>query len=94
MGQDNYFNHASYDRSGGNLAKACDWCLRVQSYYSGWRSLDTGTVATHTGAVTVTVVDPAGTGNSPYRVDLTLQVVNTSLSTVHLPAILHDYVYP
>jgi hypothetical protein len=54
----------------------------------------TETVATYTGAVTVTVVDPAGTENSPHRIDLTLQIVNTPLSTVHLPLIVHNYTLP
>jgi len=39
MGQDNYFNHDSYDRSGGSLVKACAWSARIQSYYPNWRSL-------------------------------------------------------
>jgi len=38
MAQDDYFNHASYDRSGGNLVKACDWSARIQSYYPNWQS--------------------------------------------------------
>jgi len=51
----------------------------------------TGTVATHTGAVTVTVVDPSGAENSPHRIDLTLQVVDTPLTTIHLPLILRNH---
>ncbi len=54
----------------------------------------TGTTACYTSAVTVTVVDPAETEGSPHRIDLTLQVVNTSLSHVHLPLILHNYTSP
>ena len=33
MGQDDYFDHDSHDRSGGNLVKVCDRVARVQSYY-------------------------------------------------------------
>ena len=54
-------------------------------------AFSTGTVATYTGAVTVTVVDPAGVEGSPHRVDLTLRVVDTSLSHIHLPLILRNY---
>lgn len=39
MGQDNYFDHDSYDRSGGNLVYVCEWSARITSYYSNWRSL-------------------------------------------------------
>ena len=50
-----------------------------------------GTAATYTSAVTVTVVDPGGAENSPHRIDLTLQVVDTPLTTVHLPLILRNH---
>jgi len=50
----------------------------------------TGTVKTYTGAVTVTVASPAGTAGSPHRIDLTLRVVNTPLTLVHLPLILRN----
>jgi uncharacterized protein YkwD len=39
MGQDNYFKHDSYDRSGGSLVRVCDWASRVQSYYPNWLML-------------------------------------------------------
>ncbi len=39
MGQDDYFQHDSYDRSGGTLVKVCDWSTRISSYYSNWQSL-------------------------------------------------------
>lgn len=39
MGQDDYFNHDSYDRSGGNLVLACKWSDRISTYYPDWRSL-------------------------------------------------------
>ncbi len=35
MGQDNYFLHDSYDRSGGSLVLVCAWNKRVASYYAG-----------------------------------------------------------
>ncbi len=39
MGQDNYFEHDSYDRSGGSLVYACAWSSRIQGYYANWYSL-------------------------------------------------------
>jgi len=39
MAQDDYFDHHSYDRSGGSLVRACDWSARIQSYYTSWNSL-------------------------------------------------------
>jgi uncharacterized protein YkwD len=39
MGQDNYFDHDTYDRNGGSLVYACEWYARITSYYSSWRSL-------------------------------------------------------
>jgi uncharacterized protein YkwD len=39
MADDNYFDHDSYDRSGGDLVHACSWSARVGSYYTGWSSL-------------------------------------------------------
>ncbi len=39
MGQENYFDHDSYDRVGGSLVLACEWCTRIQSYYPNYRSL-------------------------------------------------------
>lgn len=32
---DNYFEHDSYDRSGGDLVFACGWSTRVANFYSG-----------------------------------------------------------
>ncbi|HTP10508.1 MAG TPA: CAP domain-containing protein [Anaerolineae bacterium] len=39
MGQDNYFSHDTYDRSGGNLVFVCDTWARLATYYpsTGWR---------------------------------------------------------
>jgi len=51
-------------------------------------TFSTGTVQTYTGAVTVTVTAPPGTGGSPHKIDLTLQVVDTSFSYVYLPLTL------
>jgi hypothetical protein len=39
MGQDDYFNHDSYDRINGSLAQKCGWSARITSYYSSWNSL-------------------------------------------------------
>lgn len=39
MAQDGYFDHDSYDCSGGETVKVCDWSERIQTYYSNWRSL-------------------------------------------------------
>jgi uncharacterized protein YkwD len=36
MGQDNYFDHDSYDRSGANLVMVCAWLARISSYYANW----------------------------------------------------------
>ena len=33
IGQDNYFDHNSYDRIGGNLSQICTWDTRWKSYY-------------------------------------------------------------
>jgi uncharacterized protein YkwD len=35
LGQDNYFRHDTYDRSGGNLVFVCDTWTRIGKYYSG-----------------------------------------------------------
>lgn len=35
LGQDNYFDHPSYDRVSGNLVLVCNWDARVASYYAG-----------------------------------------------------------
>lgn len=39
LGQDNYFDHDTYDRSGGKLVEVCEWFSRIQSYYTNWWSL-------------------------------------------------------
>ncbi len=39
MRQDNYFDHNSYDRSGGNLVQVCSVWDRISSYYTGWQAL-------------------------------------------------------
>jgi uncharacterized protein YkwD len=36
MGQDDYFDHDTYDRSGGTLVNTCAWSARIQSYYANW----------------------------------------------------------
>ncbi len=35
MGQDNYFDHNTYDRVGGNLVYVCDTWTRIGTYYTG-----------------------------------------------------------
>ncbi len=35
MGQDDYFNHNTYDRVGGNLVYVCDTWTRIGTYYTG-----------------------------------------------------------
>ena len=38
LGQDNYFDHNSYDRDGNNqLVQVCGWSARVGTYYTGVR---------------------------------------------------------
>lgn len=39
MGQDDYFNHDSYDIVGGKLQLVCSWSARISSYYSNYSSL-------------------------------------------------------
>jgi uncharacterized protein YkwD len=34
MGQDNYFDHDTYDRAGGNLVYVCDTWTRIGTYYT------------------------------------------------------------
>ncbi len=48
----------------------------------------TNTPAVYTGSITVTVTDPAATLGSPYRIDLTLHVIDTPLRDVYLPLIV------
>jgi hypothetical protein len=50
----------------------------------------TDTVATYTGAVTVTVTAPAGVMGTPHRIDLTLQVGDLPFSSVYLPLTSRD----
>lgn len=39
MADDDYFNHDTYDRSGGNLVQVCSWSSRITSYYTSWSTL-------------------------------------------------------
>jgi uncharacterized protein YkwD len=39
LAQDNYFQHDSYDRVGGNLTRVCYWYERVGLYYLDWSSM-------------------------------------------------------
>ncbi|MEE8391201.1 MAG: S8 family peptidase [Anaerolineae bacterium] len=54
----------------------------------------TGMTAFYTAAITVTVMDPLNTENSPHRIDLNLQVVSTSLNHVYLPLTLRNHTPP
>lgn len=51
-------------------------------------TFSTSTVATYTGALTVTVVDTPEMDGSPHPVDLSLQVVNSPISAVYLPIVM------
>jgi hypothetical protein len=46
---------------------------------------------TYTGALTVTVVNPAGVDGSPHSIDLILRVVNSAISDVYLPLAAQSY---
>lgn len=46
-----------------------------------------GMVATYTGAITVTVTNPADAANSPQRINLTLQVTNASFPRFNFPLV-------
>ncbi len=49
LGQDNYFNHDSYDRDGGgNLVLACGWATRVQNFYGAYNNLAENIAAGYT----------------------------------------------
>ena len=37
--QDNYFEHDTYDRTGGSLQLICNWSTRLSSYYTGWSAI-------------------------------------------------------
>ena len=36
---DNYFQHNSFDRQGGNLVEVCAWSTRISNFYSNWSNL-------------------------------------------------------
>ena len=48
----------------------------------------TGVTAFYTGVVTVTATDPPSTPGSPHRIDLSLQVIDTKLTTIYVPTVL------
>jgi len=52
-------------------------------------SFATDTLATYTGAVTVTVTSPPGLAGSPHRLDLTLKVID-AIQNVFLPIVLRQ----
>jgi hypothetical protein len=45
----------------------------------------TGLTTSYTGFVTVTVTDPPSTPGSPHRIDLSLRVIYTKLTTIYVP---------
>lgn len=56
-------------------------------------TFSTSTAATYTGAVTVTVIDPAETEDSPHRIDLTLTVTHTPFF-YYFPLATHNFPSP
>jgi hypothetical protein len=81
-----------------NVAKTGAWFAvsastgtTPDSFWITPTTFDTGSVGTYSGAVTVTVVDPAGVQGSPHAIDLTLRVVNASFSDVYLPLVVNNY---
>ena len=67
MGQDDYFDHNSYDRSGGSLVYVCEWSSRIQSYYPNWQSLAENIAAGYT---TPESVMSAWLGSSGHRANI------------------------
>jgi uncharacterized protein YkwD len=55
-------------------------------------AFDTATVATYTGAITVTVTDPSDVEGSPHQIDLTLNVIDSPIYDVYLPTLLKNHV--
>lgn len=47
LGQDNYFDHNSYDRSGGSLVQVCGTSTRISGYYPGWNAWAENIAAGH-----------------------------------------------
>jgi hypothetical protein len=77
------------------VAKAGTWFVvspsggtSPQSFQITPGGFNTSTPATYTGSVTVTVTSPAGTLNSPHRIDLTLRVIAGPLYDIYLPLII------
>ena len=76
-----------------SLAQAGEWFTATpmdgvtpsSSFWITPTAFSTDTVASYTGAVTVTA--PPGTDGSPHRIDLTLRVVNTHFSYIYFPLI-------
>ena len=51
----------------------------------------TNVAAFYTAVVTVTVIEPLDTENSPHRINLNLEVIDTSLNYAYLPLALRSY---
>jgi len=50
-------------------------------------SFVTGTPAVYPGSITITVTDPLDALGSPFKIDLTLRVIDTPLQDVYLPLV-------
>ncbi len=72
LGQDNYFSHDTYDRSGGNLVFVCDTWTRIGKYYSG---------------ATGENISARHEIDSPHCIDLTLRVIDMPFSEAYLPLV-------
>jgi uncharacterized protein YkwD len=84
----------THDSLSWTLAQAGTWFnvsplsgITPASFQITPTGFDTGTPATYTGGITVSVTNPPGTIGSPQRIDLTLRVINTPLYDVYLPSI-------
>jgi len=55
------------------------------SFWVTLSDVDTSAIATYTGTLTVTVVDPTGVEGSPHTIDLTLRVVDAAFTDLYLP---------
>jgi uncharacterized protein YkwD len=61
-----------------------------ESFWITPTDFSTDTVATYSGAVTVTVLDPPDTEGSPQRIELALRVVDTPFLSVYLPLVVRE----
>jgi len=87
-------NEGSADALSWSVTSAGAWFVAApltgttpSSFWITPTGFNTGTVATYSGAVTVTVTSPAGVEGSPQRIDLALRVFDRPFSVVYLPEI-------